>query len=75
MNMEKPIKLFTDGSDGETSVAFGEDGVLYTVKTIISGSLSTKRWTSEEIIGLLNDGRKYRLLKRAEEIKSKILSE
>ena len=60
--------LFNPGEDGETVAHFSPREFF--MKTYHVGSApDTKNWTDEEIIALLNDGMKYRLMKKAEEYK------
>lgn len=68
------MKLINDGSGGDTYVLFGEDvyRIMTQAKKNRDAPLADKIWTTEEVIALLNDGRKYRLLREAEKLKKDI---
>lgn len=68
------IKLINDGSGGDTYVFFGEDvyKIMTQAKKSSNAILKDKIWTTEEVIDLLNDGRKYRLLREAEKLKKNV---
>jgi len=64
--MENPEKtLFNPGENGET--VFYMLGRDVGIKTYFVDK-TTKKWSLEEIIELLNDGMQYRLLKKAKTV-------
>lgn len=66
---EKELIIY--GSTGKTVVVIGKDNLcIYTME-----GLEKKIWDGEKIYRLLEDGTKYRLLKKAEEIKKNMLTE
>jgi hypothetical protein len=61
------------GEDGTTALfTGGREGIA--IVTYYMGS-KTKTWTFDELVALLNDGMKYRLLKKAEKLKKELAND
>ena len=64
------LRLVSDGTEDETFVQLS-DAVI--IKTVRIGQLSNNDWSKEQIRDLLDDGMRFRLLKKAEIIKRDML--
>ena len=62
----KEEKLLNDGTDGQAYIEYTNEASWY-IKHRLFGKPPIK-WKQEEIVKLLNDGRKYRLIKRAQSL-------
>jgi len=71
----KDKTLIGDGSSGQLTYIIHEANDSIAVKTIfIDRDKRPKFWTPEEIFELLNEGMKFRLLKKANEIEEELIN-